>query len=407
VTKRERPSRRAFLRATGTVAVGALGGRHAGTAAQAMQPSTARRARARELGIVCGELPPGPLNAITDVPGVRVGHTTIVKGDGPLVEGKGPARTGVTAILPHPGNLAREAVSAAIYNHNGNGEVTGYLQIREAGWLASPIMLTGTFNVGRVYNFTLDYLLARDQQLAASLPCPVPIVAETSDATLNDMLGRLITYEDVARAIDGASDGPVPEGAVGGGTGMVAYSFKGGIGTASRRLRAEQGGWTVGVLVQANHGGRGLLRIDGVPVGREITDLRPGTEPASKSIIIVVATDAPLLPTHLFRLAKRTSMGLARTGSVSAHASGDIFLAFSTANRISPADGAHLRPARAVTDGFISSLFQPTVEATEEAIVNALTMAVTMKGKNDYVVHAIPLDRLVEVMKRYGRLRAM
>jgi D-aminopeptidase len=367
------------------------------------QSAAPGRARARDLGIICGDLTPGPLNAITDVPGVRVGHTTIIKGEGPLVEGKGPARTGVTAILPHAGNLAREAVPAAIYNHNGNGEVTGTLQIREAGWIASPIMLTGTFNVGKVYDFTLEYLLARDKELAASYPCPVPIVAETSDATLNDMLGRLITYEDVAGAIDGAAS-VVAEGAVGGGTGMVAYSFKAGIGTASRRLRPEQGGWTVGVLVQANHGGRNLLRIDGVPVGREITDLRPGREPAAKSIIIVVATDAPVLPNHLFRLAKRTAMGLARTGSVSSHSSGDIFLAFSTANRVSPADGTPLQPQQMVTDGFISALYQPTVEATEEAIVNSLTMATTMKGKNDHVVHAIPLDRLSEVMSRYGRL---
>jgi D-aminopeptidase len=389
------------------VALGSLAASRGDASVADGQARPAGRARARDLGIVCGELPPGPLNAITDVPGVRVGHTTIVKGEGPLVEGKGPARTGVTAILPHSGNLAREAVPAAIYNHNGNGEVTGYLQVREAGWLASPIMLTGTFNVGRVYDFTLQYLLGRDADLGLSHPCPVPIVAETSDATLNDMLGRLIAYEDVVRAIDGAADGPVQEGAVGGGTGMVAYAFKAGIGTASRRLRPEQGGWTVGVLVQANHGGRGLLRIDGVPVGREITDLRPGAAPASKSIIIVVATDAPLLPNHLFRIAKRTSMGLARTGSISAHASGDIFLAFSTAARISPVDGAHLRPARAIADGFISSLYQPVVEATEEAIVNSITMADTMKGKNDYVVHAIPLDRLVDVMKRYGRLRTM
>ena len=365
----------------------------------------AGRARARDLGIVLGDLPPGPINAITDVPGVRVGHTTVIKGSGPLVEGKGPARTGVTAIVPHDGNLGREAVPAAIYNHNGNGEMTGYLQIRESGWLASPIMLTGTFNVGRVYDFTLNHLLGRDPELAYTWPCPVPVVAETSDATLNDMLGRLITYEDVAAAIERASSGPVMEGAVGGGTGMVAYAFKAGIGTASRRLSTAQGGWTVGVLVQANHGGRRLLRVDGVPVGREITDLQPGDDPAAKSIIIVVATDAPLLPSQLFRIAKRTSMGLARTGSIAAHSSGDIFLAFSTANRTSVANVPPRPNVHALPDGAISGLYQPTVEATEEAIINSLTMAVTMKGKNDHVVHAIPLDRLVEVMRRYGRLR--
>jgi D-aminopeptidase len=362
------------------------------------------RARARDLGIRLGTLPTGPLNAITDVAGVRVGHTTIIIGDGPDRDGKGPARTGVTAILPHAGNLAREALPAAAYNHNGNGEMTGYLRMRESGFIASPILLTGTYNIGRVYDFAVQYLLSRDIALGDSLPCPVPVVAETSDASLNDSIGRMITYRDVASAIDEARSGPVAEGAVGGGTGMVAYAFKGGIGTASRRVPPEQGGWTVGVLVQANHGSRDLLRIDGVPVGREITDLRPGSAAPPKSIIIVVATDAPLLPNQLFRVAKRTSMGLARTGSISAHSSGDIFLAFSTRNRMSAVDGRPMAAVESVPDGFISSLYQPTVEATEEAIVNAMTMAVTMKGRNDHVVHAIPLDRLREVMRRYGRL---
>jgi D-aminopeptidase len=282
--------------------------------------------------------------------------------------------------------------------------MTGYLRMRESGFIASPILLTGTYNIGRVYDFAVQYLLSRDIALGDSLPCPVPVVAETSDASLNDSIGRMITYRDVASAIDEARSGPVAEGAVGGGTGMVAYAFKGGIGTASRRVPPEQGGWTVGVLVQANHGSRDLLRIDGVPVGREITDLRPGSAAPPKSIIIVVATDAPLLPNQLFRIAKRTSMGLARTGSISAHSSGDIFLAFSTRNRMSAVDGRPMAAVESVPDGFISSLYQPTVEATEEAIVNAMTMAVTMKGRNDHVVHAIPLDRLREVMRRYGRL---
>lgn len=397
------PSRRSFLQTTTGLAIGSLAA--APGAPGGMQPDRAPRARARSLGIVCGELSPGPFNAITDVPGVRVGHTTVIKGDGPLVEGEGPIRTGVTAILPHDGSPARDAVPAAVYNHNGNGEVTGYLRIRESGLLTAPIMLTGTFNVGRVYDLTLEYLLQRDPELGVSLPYPAPVVAETSDASLNDMIARMITFGDVAAALDGASSGAVPEGAVGGGTGMVAYEFKSGIGTASRRLPPAEGGWTVGVLVQANHGTRGLLRIDGVPVGREIDDLRPGPAPPPKSIIIVVATDAPLLSNHLFRLAKRTAMGLARTGAVSAHSSGDIFLAFSTGNRFAAADGTPLRSVRILPDGLISALYQPAVEATEEAIVNSMTMAVTMKGKNDYVVHAIPLDRLVAVMRKYGRLR--
>lgn len=395
-------TRRSFLHTATGVALGALA---RPAAAAVPQPGSATRARARSLGIVCGQLTPGPLNAITDVPGLRVGHATVIRGDGPLVEGKGPIRTGVTAILPHGGSLTRDAIPAAAFTLNGNGEMTGYLRVRESGLLASPIMLTGTFNVGRVYDLTLEYLLRRDADLGASHPLPTPLVAETSDASLNDMMARMIGFDDVAAALGRASAGPVPEGAVGGGTGMVAYEFKGGIGTASRRVHPAQGGWTVGVLVQANHGTRGLLRIDGVPVGLEIDDLRPGPAGPPKSIIIVVATDAPLLSNHLFRLAKRTAMGLARTGSVSAHSSGDIFLACSTGNRFRAADASPLRPVRTVPDGLVSALYQPAVEATEEAIVNALTVAETMTGKNGYVVHAIPLDRLRAVMRKYGRLR--
>jgi D-aminopeptidase len=367
-------------------------------------PAPGARARARELGIRFGDLPTGPNNAITDVPGVRVGLTTIIKAEVPGPGGHGPARTGVTAVVPHAGNLPREAVTAALYDHNGNGEMLGSLQIREAGFIASPILLTGTWNVGRVWDFALDYLLSKDPALGDAFPCPVPIVTETSDASLNDQQSRQITYEDVRAAIEGAQGGPVAEGAVGGGTGMVAYQFKGGTGTASRRLPPDLGGWTVGVLVQANHGPRPLLRVDGVPVGREIPDLLPANPLPTKSIIIVAATDAPLLPNQLFRIAKRCSMGLARTGGASEHSSGDIFLAFSTTNRVSVEDGRALMPTRIVPDGSITSLYQPTVEATEEAIINAMTMATTMQGRNGRTVHAIPLDRLVEVMRRYGRL---
>ncbi|HEV8348039.1 MAG TPA: P1 family peptidase [Vicinamibacterales bacterium] len=397
------PTRRRFLQSTAAMAMLPLP-RRAVMSSEGQIARSGARVRARELGIRFGDLPTGPLNAITDVAGIRVGHATIIKGDGPGAVGQAPARTGVTAILPHDGNIAREAVTAAIYDHNGNGEMLGSLQIREGGFIASPILITGTWNVGRVWDFALDYLLSKDPALGDAFPCPVPIVTETSDASLNDQQSRQITYEDVAAAIETAQTGPVPEGAVGGGTGMVAYQFKGGIGTASRRLPQEQGGWTVGVLVQANHGTRPLLRIDGVPVGREISDLLPEDRLPTKSIIIVAATDAPLLPNQLFRIAKRCSMGLARTGAVSQHSSGDIFLAFSTTNRLSVDEGRPLRPVQVVPDGFISSLYQPTVEATEEAIVNAMTMAVTMTGRNHHIVHAIPLERLVEVMRRYGRL---
>jgi D-aminopeptidase len=395
-------TRRRFLKTAGGIALMPVAS--GASPAQSLQPAAEKRARARDLGIRIGELNTGPFNGITDVPGVRVGHTTIIKGDGAAVGGIGPARTGVTAIVPHDGDIAREGVTAAQYDHNGNGEMLGSLQIREAGFIASPILLTGTWNVGRVWDFALDYMLSKDPALGDAFPYPVPIVTETSDASLNDQQSRQITYEDVVAAIDGARSGTIAEGAVGGGTGMVAYQFKGGIGTASRRLPREQGGWTVGVLVQANHGTRSVLKVDGVPVGREIGDLLPGDAVPPKSIIIVAATDAPLLPNQLFRIAKRCSMGLARTGSVSQHSSGDIFLAFSTTNRLSVEDGRPLRPVRVVADGSISSLYQPTVEATEEAIINAMTMAVTMKGRNDHIVHALPLDRLVDVMRRYGRI---
>jgi D-aminopeptidase len=396
-------TRRHFLKTAGGIALMPVAPA-VGVPAPLQTTTIQRRARARDLGIRVGELATGPLNAITDVAGVRVGLTTIIKGEGQGVAANGPARTGVTAILPHDGNLAREGVTAALYDHNGNGEMLGSLQIREAGFLASPIFLTGTWNVGRVWDFALDYLLSKDPALDDAFPCPVPVVTETSDASLNDQQSRQITYEDVVAAIEGARSGPVAEGAVGGGTGMVAYQFKGGTGTASRKLPPEQGGWTVGVLVQANHGTRSVLRIDGVPIGREIPDLLPGDAAPAKSIIIVAATDAPLLPNQLFRIAKRCSMGLARTGSVSQHSSGDLFLAFSTTNRLSVEDGHALRPIRIVTDGSISNLYQPTVEATEEAIINAMTMAVTMTGRNNHIVHAIPLDRLVDIMRRYNRL---
>jgi D-aminopeptidase len=400
---KQRATRREFLKTAGAVALAPVPP-GAVTAGSVQKPVGEKRVRARELGIRFGDLPTGPLNAITDVAGVRVGHTTIIKGDGSVVDGRGPARTGVTAILPHDGDLAREGVPAAQYDHNGNGEMLGSLQIREAGFIASPMLLTGTWNVGRVWDFALEYLLSKDPALGDTIPCPVPLVTETSDASLNDQQSRQITYADVVAAIEGATAGPVAEGAVGGGTGMVCYQFKGGIGTASRQLPPEQGGWTVGVLVQANHGTRPVLTIDGVPVGREIPDLLPENAAPPKSIIIVAATDAPLLPNQLFRIAKRCSMGLTRTGSVSEHSSGDIFLAFSTANRFAVEDGRPLTPVRVVSDGHISSLYQPTVEATEEAVINAIVMAVSMRGRNNRLVHAIPLDRLFEVMRRYNRL---
>lgn len=371
--------------------------------------------RARDLGIVIGEGQPGPLNAITDVAGVRVGHATLIRGDGPLVVGTGPVRTGVTVIVPHDGDVWSEPLFAGSDTLNGNGEMTGLEWIREAGLLYGAIAITNTNDVGT----------ARDalvQQAVRSRPegapfWALPVAAETWDGRLNDIAGSHVRAEHVDEAIAGASGGPVPEGNVGGGTGMVCHEFKGGIGTASRQVPADSGGWTVGVLVQANYGRRGLLRIDGVPVGEAIPTTEvpsprgdPGPPPGSGSIIGIVASDAPLLPHQCARLARRASLGLARAGGLGATTSGDIFLAFATGNRHMPApdapavgDGAV--PIRALMDRALDPLFEATVEATEEAIVNALVAAETMTGRDGVTAHRLPHDRVVEVMRAAGRLR--
>jgi D-aminopeptidase len=364
--------------------------------------------RARDLGIVIGELPTGPLNAITDVPGVRVGHTTLISGDGPLAVGKGPIRTGVTVILPHDGDPGREPVFAGSHTLNGNGEMTGLEWVRESGMLTTPIGLTNTHSVGVV----------RDALIAASGAgrpggglWSLPVVAETWDGYLNDVDGQHVRAEHVVAALAAAAGGPVAEGNVGGGTGMKAFGFKAGIGTASRQVGAEHGGWTVGVLVQANHGRRIHLRVDGVPVGREITGAEvPGPDvpaPAAGSIIAVVATDAPLLPHQCRRLAQRASLGVARGGGGGENDSGDIFLAFATGNRGLRAEGDVRAPltfgVKMLNDDQIDELFWAAIEATEEAILNSMVAAETMVGRDGITFHALPHDRLVEVMRRYGR----
>ena len=367
------------------------------------------RKRARELGIAIGRLPVGPLNAITDVAGVRVGHTTLIAGDGPLLVGQGPVRTGVTVIVPHD-EIGHDPVFAGYHQLNGNGEMTGVAWIEEAGELRTPIAITNTHSVGVVRDAIIAHELRRygHRELSWSLP----VVAETYDGWLNDINGFHVRPEHVFAALDDAAGGPVAEGCVGGGTGMNCHEFKGGIGTSSRRLPAERGGWTVGVLVQANYGRRYLLRIDGVPVGEEIgpedvPPLRPGPRgDGSGSIIIVVATDAPLLPSQCKRLAQRATVGLARTGGNGNNGSGDLFLAFATGNRGFSAGSAR-EPAsvRLYPNDAISDLFEATIEATEEAIVNALCLATTMTGVDGRVSHAIPLDRLQAVMAKYGRLQ--
>ena len=365
--------------------------------------------RARDLGIAIGTLPTGPLNTITDVVGVRVGHTTLIEGEGPLVVGRGPIRTGVTVILPHEGDPGRDPVFAGSHTLNGNGEMTGLEWVRDSGLLTTPIGVTNTHSVGVVRDALVAASVARRE--GAGL-WSLPVVAETWDGYLNDVNGQHVRAEHVFEALDAASGGPIAEGSVGGGTGMKAFGFKAGIGTASRQVGAEHGGYTVGVLVQANHGRRERLLIDGVPVGREITRQQiAGPElpaPDAGSIIAVVATDAPLLPQQCRRLAERPGLGVARGGGGGENDSGDIFLAFATGNRSLRAEddeGAPVTfPLNMLNDDHISQLFWAAIEATEEAILNSMIAAETMVGRDGITFHALPHDRLVEVMRNYGRL---
>jgi L-aminopeptidase/D-esterase-like protein len=332
---------------------------------------------------------------------VEVGHTTLIRGEGKLVVGQGPVRTGVTAVLPR-GRDSLARVFAAWFSLNGNGEMTGTTWIDESGMLEGPVMITNTHSVGVVRDAVVEWLVRRDPKVAWALP----VVAETYDGFLNDINGFHVKREHAFAALDNARGGPVAEGNVGGGTGMRAHRFKGGIGTSSRRLPAADGGYTLGVLVQANYGQREQLRIAGVPVGRELSDLLPVVgkrDSDGGSIIIVVATDAPLLPHQLQRLVKRAALGLARNGGIGEHTSGDIFIAFSTANAAA-AEIVKVTNLQMLPNERITPLFAATVQATEEAIINALIAAEDMTGINGNKVYAIPHDRLRDVLKKYGRL---
>ena len=376
--------------------------------------------RARDLGIHTGTLLPGPYNAITDVAGVRVGMRTLVRGDGALQRGRGPVRTGVTMILPHAGALWDSPVFAGSHRLNGNGEVTGLEWVRESGLLTSPIGLTTTHSVGVVRDAMVE-LQVRERP-GSDLFWALPVVAETWDGVLNDVHGFHVRAQHAEQAHAAASDGPVPEGSVGGGTGMTCHGFKGGTGTASRALAPEAGGWTVGVLVQANHGRRSRLTVHGAPVGHEIPPevvplpllpelTRAGPAPAegAGSVVVVVATDAPLLPHQCDRLAQRALLGVARTGGTGEHASGDFALAFATGNRLRGSDLTTVVPLTAsvtmLSDAHIDPLFDAAVEATEEAVLNALVAAETMTGRDGVVAHALPHDLLVAALDRYS-LRA-
>jgi L-aminopeptidase/D-esterase-like protein len=364
--------------------------------------------RARDLGIPF-EGTAGPLNAITDVKGVEVGHATLISGEGKLEVGKGPVRTGVTAILPRGRQSANTPVFAGWFSLNGNGEMTGTTWIEESGFLEGPIMITNTHSVGIVRDATVAWRVKHGPPDDTGYWWSLPVVAETYDGFLNDINGFHVKEKHAFEALDQAKSGPVAEGNVGGGTGMVCYGFKGGIGTASRKLDAKEGGYNVGVLVQANFGRRNQLRIAGVPVGAEIPDdktasieARPRDEDVG-SIIIVVATDAPLLAHQLKRLARRAAMGVARTGSSSGNGSGDIFVAFSTANTDAAKQSAPVQLTMLPND-LMNPIFEATVQATEEAIVNALIAAESMTGADNHKVFAIGHDRLRQVMRKYNRL---
>jgi D-aminopeptidase len=356
--------------------------------------------RARDLGIRIGTGTPGPGNAITDVAGVRVGHATIVKGDGPLRIGEGPVRTGVTVVLPHDGDIHGEPLYAGFHWLNGNGELTGTAWIREGGMLTTPIGLTNTHSVGVVR----DTLVDLDRRGAGRNAWGLPVVGETWDGILNDIDGHHVTAAHVREAYDSASGGAVPEGNAGGGTGMICHGFKGGIGTASRVV---DGGWTVGVLLQANHGRRDRLTVDGVPIRIEdVPRPAPPEFEGAGSVIVIMATDAPLLPHQCRRLAQRAGLGIARTGGAGENSSGDGFLAFSTANRGRlPTDALGAEPPRvlqveALADAYIDPLFYGAIEATEEAVVNALVAAETMTGRDGVTAYALEPQRLLGALRR-------
>src|SRR5262245_12100979 len=367
--------------------------------------SAAVKPRARDLGVPFDGTP-GPLNAITDVRGVEVGHTTLIRGNGALKVGEGPVRTGVTVVLPR-GKRSTDPVFAGWFSLNGNGEMTGTTWVEESGFMDGPMAITNTHSVGVVRDAIIDWQ-AKHALLRGAFA--LPVVAETNDGWLNDINGFHVKPEHVFQALESAASGAVPEGNVGGGTGMHCYDFKGGIGTASRKLPTGAGGYTVGVLVQANFGRRAHLLVAGAPVGREIGcdkypcrgDARP-MPGRDGSIIIVVATDAPLIAHQLKRLARRAALGIARTGGMSGNGSGDIFIAFSSANA-----GADAAPRTAaitmLTNRRIDSLFEATVLATEEAVINAMVAAETMTGRDYHQTIALPHEELRQALRKYGRL---
>ncbi|HEY1769281.1 MAG TPA: P1 family peptidase [Chthoniobacterales bacterium] len=369
---------------------------------QTSPPPETKVVRARDLGIPFDGTP-GKWNAITDVAGVEVGMTTLIEGEGKLVVGKGPVRTGVTTILPRGHGSLNDAVYAGYFSLNGNGEMTGTAWVEESGFLEGPVTLTNTHSVGLARDAVIAWRVKNGAADNTGYWWSLPVVAETWDGWLNDINGFHVKPADVFHALDNAKSGPVAEGSVGGGTGMICYEFKGGTGTSSRVLEKKDGGYTVAALVQANCGRRPQLTIAGVPVGKEI----PGSvyPKETGSIIIVIATDAPLLPGQLKRVARRASLGLARTGSVSGNGSGDLFLVFSTANPGAEDPSQPTHSVLTVPNDRLDPIFEATVQSVEEAIVNALVDNHSMTGANDHRVEALPHDRLREILRKYNRLR--
>jgi D-aminopeptidase len=371
------------------------------------QGSAPAKPRARDLGVPFDGTP-GPLNAITDVSGVTVGHTTLVSGEGKREIGKGPVRTGVTAVLPRGLDSMMNPVFAGWWSLNGNGEMTGTTWVEESGFLEGPVMITNTHSVGVVRDAVIQWRVAHGRPDPTGYWWSLPVVAETWDGWLNDINGFHVKPEHAIHAIDAAASGRVEEGNVGGGTGMICNGFKGGIGTASRKLDAKDGGYTVGILVQCNYGTKDNLRIAGIPVGREIASDDPYastsfTKDDQGSIIAIVATDTPLVAHQLKRLARRVSLGLGRNGSISGNGSGDIFIAFSTANSGAAAVD-HVVDLKMLPNDKLGPVFAATVQATEEAIINAMIAAETMTGIENHKVIALPHEKLREVLKKYNRL---
>ncbi len=363
-----------------------------------------KRMRLRELGVRIGELETGRWNAITDVTGVKVGHKTLVKGEGKLVPGKGPVRTGVTAVFPHPDNIFENKVPAAVHIVNGFGKSMGLPQIEELGTIETPILLTNTLNIGIAADALIEYMLLGNPDIGIKTGTVNPIIGECNDGYLNDIRGRHVRTEDVFQALETADSGEVEEGAVGAGTGMSAFEYKGGIGTSSREFAVSKEKFTVGALVLSNFGTQKELRIDGIPVGNELS-CRQEQRQGDGSIMVVIATDAPLNDRQLLRIAKRAGIGIARTGSIASHGSGDFIIAFSTVNQEKTSSNEPIRETKTLKeDGAVLEIFfQAAVDATEEAIINSVMKAESVEGRDGNVREGIPLEEVKEILKKHGR----